>query len=141
MKVELAYGKTSPEINLPDDVSVTVLAEIVDRLLDQAGAVRDALHQPIGSPPLKALVKPSDKIGIVFNDITRPTPNHLIPPVLLGGLEHVPDEQIVLFNSTGTHRPSTEAELREMLGDDLVDMDRLTGRITPVSASPGHRSR
>jgi len=126
MKIKLAYGKTGLEISLPDDVSVTVVEpEYVDGLLDQAGALRDALRRPIGSPPLKALVKPSDKVGIAFSDITRPTPNHLILPALLGELAHVPDEQIVLFNSTGTHRPNTEAELRGMLGDEIVDRYRI----------------
>ena len=126
MKIKLAYGKMGLEINLPDDVSVTVVEpEYVDGLPDQAGAVRDALRHPIGSPPLKALVKPSDKVGIAFSDITRPTPNHLILPVLLGELDHVPNERIVLFNSTGTHRANTEAELRGMLGDEIVDRYRI----------------
>jgi len=126
MKIKLAYGKTGLEITLPDEANVTVVEpKYVEGLPDQAGAVRDALRYPIGSPPLKALVKPSDKVGIVFSDITRPTPNHLILPVLLGELDHVPDEQIVLFNSTGTHRPNTEAELRGMLGDELVDRYRI----------------
>jgi nickel-dependent lactate racemase len=126
MKIKLAYGKTGLEISLPDDVSVTVVEpEYVDGLLDQAGALRDALRHPIGSLPLKALVKPSDKAGIAFSDITRPTPNHLILPALLGELDYVPDEQIVLFNSTGTHRPNTETELRGMLGDEIVDRYRI----------------
>lgn len=126
MKIKLAYGKTGLEISLPDEANVTVVEpKYVEGLPDQAGAVRDALRQPIGSPPLKALVKSSDKVGIVFSDITRPTPNHLILPVLLGELDHVPDEHIVLFNSTGTHRPNTEAELRRMLGDEIVDRYRI----------------
>lgn len=126
MRIKLAYGKTGLEINLPDDVSVTVVEpEYVNGLPDQAGALWDALQQPIGSPPLKALVKPSDKVGIAFSDITRPTPNHLILPALLGELDYVPDEQIVLFNSTGTHRINTEAELRGMLGDEIVDRYRI----------------
>ena len=126
MKVELAYGKTGLEISLPNDASVTVIQpEYVVGLPDQAGAVRDALRRPIGAPPLRSLVKPTDKVGIVFSDITRPTPNHLILPVLLAELDHVPDDQIVLFNSTGTHRPNTEAELRAMLGDAIVDRYRI----------------
>jgi nickel-dependent lactate racemase len=126
MRIKLAYGKTGLEISLPDDVSVTVVEpEYVDGLPDQAGAVRDALRYPIESPPPKALVKPSDKVGIAFSDITRATPNHLILPALLGELAHVPDEQIALFNSTGTHRINTEAELRGMLGDEIVDRYRI----------------
>jgi len=126
MKIKLAYGKTGLEINLPDDASVTVVEpRYVDGLPDQAGAVRHALRQPLGSPPLRAVAKPSDKVGIIFSDITRPTPNDLILPILLGELDHVPDERIVLFNATGTHRPNTEAELRTMLGGEIVDRYRI----------------
>ncbi len=126
MKIRLAYGKTGLEFNLPDDASVTVVEpRYVDGLVDQASAVREALHQPIDSPPLKTLVKPSHKVGIVFSDLTRPTPNHLILPILLDELNHVRDEQIVLFNAAGTHRLNTEAELRKMLGDEIVDRYRI----------------
>ena len=126
MKIKLAYGKTGLKINLPDDVNVTVVEpKYVDGLPDQASAVREALRQPIGSPPLHALVKPSDKVGIAFSDITRPTPNVLMLSVLLDEINHVPDERIALFNSTGTHRPNTEAELRGMLGDEIVDRFRI----------------
>jgi nickel-dependent lactate racemase len=126
VRIKLAYGKTELEIGLPDDASVTVVEpRYVDGLPDQAGAVRDALRQPIGSPPLKTLVKPFDRVGIVFSDITRPTPNQLILPVLLGELDHLPDDHIVLFNATGTHRPNTQTELRGMLGDAIVDRYRI----------------
>jgi nickel-dependent lactate racemase len=126
MKVELAYGKTGLEVNLPDDADVTVVApQYVRGLPDPAGALREALRQPIGSPPLKASVKSSHQVGVAFSDITRPTPNHLILPALLRALDHVPDRQIVLFNATGTHRTNTEAELRTMLGDGIVDRYRI----------------
>ena len=126
MKIKLAYGKTVLDIGLPDDASVTVVEpRHVDGLPDQAGALRDALRQPIGSPPLKTLVKPTAKVGIAFSDITRPTPNHIMLPALLSELDHLPEEQIVLFNSTGTHRPNTEAELRRMLGDEILDRYRI----------------
>jgi nickel-dependent lactate racemase len=61
----------------------------------------------------------------VFNDITRPTPDHLMLPAVLDELPHVPTENITLFNALGTHRPNTDAELRSMLGDALVDNYRI----------------
>jgi nickel-dependent lactate racemase len=126
VKIKLAYGKTDLEIELPDGANMAVVeSERMAGLPDQADAVRDALRQPIASQPLKELVKASDRVGIVFSDITRPTPNHVILPVLLSELDYVPDEQIILFNSTGTHRPNTKAELRGMLGDEIVDRYRI----------------
>jgi nickel-dependent lactate racemase len=122
MQYRLAYGKSGLSIDLPDRLRVTVVQpRHVLGLLNQTGEVREALDNPIGSPPLRELVKASDRVGIVFSDITRPTPNALLLPVLLEALDHVPDDNIILFNATGTHRFNTEAELRGMLGNGLVD--------------------
>ncbi len=126
MKIQLAYGKTGLEIDLPDEANITVIEPAyVEGLADPVKAIQTALREPIGSPPFKETVKSSDTVGIIFSDITRPTPNALMLPVMLAELDHVPDEQIILFNSTGTHRPNTEAELRNMLGDALVDRYRI----------------
>ncbi len=126
MNVKLAYGKTGLEIDLPDQADVTVVEPTyVQGLPDPAAEVRRALRHPIGAPPLRDLVKPSDTVGIAFSDITRPTPNDLILPLLLDELDHVPAENVTLFNGTGTHRPNTEEELRQMLGDAIVDQYRI----------------
>jgi len=124
--VRLPYGKTRLEVDLPDDVRVEVLEpSYVEGFADQAGAVREALQHPTGSPPLRELVKSSDRVGIIFNDITRATPYPVILPVLLGELGHVPDERIVLFNATGTHRTNTQSELRGMLGEEVAGRYRI----------------
>jgi nickel-dependent lactate racemase len=126
MKIRLAYGKTGLEIELPDEWDVTVVEpKFVSALPDPKGALWGALQAPIEALPLRDLVKPGDKVGVVFSDITRPTPNHLILPVVLNELAHVPRENITLFNALGTHRPNTDAELRDMLGDALVDRYRI----------------
>jgi nickel-dependent lactate racemase len=126
MKIQLAYGQTGLAFDLPDRTNVTIIEpQFVNGLPDPAEAIRSALRRPIESPPLQELVKPTDTVGIIFSDITRPTPNHLMLPVLLSEMAHVPDEQIILFNSTGTHRPNTNTELRGMLGDNLVDRYRI----------------
>ena len=126
MRIRLAYGKKGLKIGLSDDLKVEVLEpEYLEGLPDPAGAVREALRKPIASQPLKSLTKANGRIGIVFSDITRPAPNRVLLPILLEELGTLPDERIVLFNATGTHRPNTEAELREMLGDEIVDRYRI----------------
>ncbi len=126
MKIKLAYGKDGLEIDLPGDARVTVVQpKYVEALPDPAGALRAALRQPSGTAPLKQLAGPSDRVGVVFSDLTRPTPNAFILPILLAELDHIPDSRIVLFNSTGTHRPNTDAELRGMLGSDLAARFRI----------------
>lgn len=126
MKINLAYGKTGLEINLPDDASITVLEpEYVESYADPAEELRNGLHRPIGCSPLTNIVQASDLVGIIVSDITRPTPYQLILPVLLEELKKIPEEQITLFIATGTHRPNTQAELEGMLGKEIVERFRI----------------
>ena len=76
--------------------------------------------------PSKNRISPGQKVVVVHSDLTRATPNRRILPVLLQELEEagVRDRDITLLNGLGTHRPQTEAELRELLGDDIVDRYR-----------------
>jgi nickel-dependent lactate racemase len=46
-------------------------------------------------------------------------------PAILDELEHVPKENITLFNALGTHRPNSMAELRGILGHALIDNYRI----------------
>jgi len=126
VKIRLAYGKKGLDIDLRDDLNLALVEpKYVRGVAEEAKSVRDALRRPIASRPLRDLVEPSDKVAIVFNDITRPTPYQIILPVLLDELDHVPDDHIILLNATGTHRSNTEAELRAMLGDRIVDRFRV----------------
>lgn len=122
MKTRLAYGETGLEVELPDGVDI-IEAPFVPGLVDETQALVDALRQPINSRPLAELAGPGDKAVIVHSDITRATPNDRILPVIIAELEQagVSREDIVLLNALGTHRPQTDAELRKMLGDRVVD--------------------
>jgi nickel-dependent lactate racemase len=126
MNIHLAYGKTGLAVELPDEWDVSVIEPLfAPGLPDPQAALQAALRRPTGLAPLAALVQPADRVGIVFSDLTRPTPNHLILPAILAELAGLPAENITLFNALGTHRPNTEAELRGMLGDAVVDRYRI----------------
>jgi lactate racemase len=125
MRIRLAYGKTGLEIDLPDEWDVTVVEpRFVPALSDPQAALREALRVPIAGPALRDCVRPADKVGVIFSDITRPTPHRQILPAVLAELNHLPRENITLFNALGTHRPNTESELRGMIGD-LLDRYRI----------------
>jgi nickel-dependent lactate racemase len=126
VRVKLAYGKTGLDLELADELNVTVVEpKYVSALPDPQAALHQALNQPIESPPLRDLVTSNDQVGIVFCDITRPAPSHLMLPAVLNELAHVPRQNIILFSALGTHRPNTDAELRAMLGDDVVNGYRI----------------
>ncbi len=122
MLVRLAYGRYGLTVALPEPVDILRPA-YVPALADEAEALRQALRRPLGTPPLAELVHPGDTVVIVHTDITRATPNNRILPILLAELESagVHRRHIILLNGLGTHRRQTEAELRAMLGDAIVE--------------------
>jgi nickel-dependent lactate racemase len=121
MRVQLAYGKQGLNVELPPDVRL-VEPRHIPGLADEAGAIRQALRDPIGSPPLREIVEPGDRVVIVHSDLTRPMPNDRVLPVLIAELEDagVGQEDITLLNALGTHRRQTPEELIEMLGQEIV---------------------
>ncbi|MBP6506611.1 MAG: nickel-dependent lactate racemase [Opitutaceae bacterium] len=121
MKVSLAYGQGEIEVELPDNTTV-LRPRPQAGLPDERAALLTALDAPIGCEPLRAWLKPAAKICIIFPDITRAMPNIRVLTWLLEYLHGhgVTDGQIVLLNSTGTHRPNTPAELDVMLGTAIT---------------------
>lgn len=124
MKTKLLYGKAGLEIELPDQAFI-VEPKNLPALVDEREAIRKALRNPIGAPPLKEMVKATDKVAIVISDITRPTPNHILVPLLIDELKHVPLENFVVINGTGTHRDQTKEEFVQMLGEWVVNHIRI----------------
>lgn len=126
MQLKMPYGETKLALHLPENLHISVIEpQHTPGLADPRAAIRAALNAPINMPPLKDLARPEDRVGIIFSDITRPTPNWLILPVVLEALSHLPPENITLFNALGTHRENSPEEMRTMLGDDLVDRFRI----------------
>lgn len=94
-------------------------------------AVRQALEHPIGTPRLKELVRPGEKIAIVTSDVTRPMPTWSVLPALLDELYAggVSPQDVTLVFALGSHRNHTEAEMRHLAGErawreiTCVDLD------------------
>ena len=120
MKIKLAYGRDGLDICLPADRTTVIEPEFVPGLPDEAGALRTALRDPVGTRPLRHVVEPGQTVAISVCDITRPMPSATVLPAVLRELRHMPNDQVVILVATGTHRANTPEELAEMLGPDVV---------------------
>ena len=118
MRVHLQYGRNGLDVDLPGDVTV-LEPRFVAGLPDEGAACLEALRHPIAGPPLSTRVRGGDRVVIVIPDITRPLPTARLLPWVLSELAHVPREQIVIVNGTGSHRANTPDELMEMVGPDV----------------------
>jgi nickel-dependent lactate racemase len=123
MRYEVPYGRSGIEFTLPPGMSGTVaVSKPAAPLADVTAAISEALAHPIGSPPLRQLAGPGDSACIVFTDVTRASPDHLLVPALLAELAAagVRDENTTLLCGIGMHRPSTHEEKVDKLGADVV---------------------
>jgi nickel-dependent lactate racemase len=61
-------------------------------------------------------------VVILVDDLTRPTPQQAILPILLDELNRcgVPDPQVTVLIALGTHRPMTAAEIRQRFGEQVT---------------------
>ena len=124
VKIQLQYGRDGIETDIPGDVTV-LEPRFVAGLADERAAFVEAVRRPIGSRPLSELVGARDKVALVIPDITRPFPSDRVLPWVLDELTHVPLEQIVIVNGTGSHRVNTPDELRAMVGADVFGRVRV----------------
>ncbi|MGQ4808771.1 Lactate racemase [Candidatus Entotheonellaceae bacterium PAL068K] len=119
MKVHLLYGHDGIEVNVPDDIGVTLVQKhAMSPLTNPTQAVRQALEKPVTSPPLSELARGKKTVCILICDITRPVPNSTLLPVLVETLceAGIARDDILILVATGLHRPNKGDELREIIG-------------------------
>ena len=116
--MRLAYGREGLQALLPPDAQVLAPTDLPG-LDDAHRQIVAAVVGALGRVP----VEPEGPVAVVFPDLTRPFPHRVVLPAVLEALAAtgVDDGRIRLLCATGTHRQATDAEMRELVGDDLVD--------------------
>ena len=79
-QISLKYGEESQPLRLANARLVTARSEPHP---DPEKAVREALKNPIGLPPLAKICHPGEKVVIVTSDITRYTASEIYLPLLI----------------------------------------------------------
>ena len=94
---------------------------------DDVSLIRDALAHPIGSQPLRELVRPGQRVAIAVDDSSRSTRTDLMLPAVLAELAAagVADADIAVFVALGTHRKMTEAEMADKYTPAVVARYRI----------------
>ena len=125
-EVHLAYGTTGLAVDLPAARTTVVEPRWEPTVDDPPGVLQQALRNPVAGPPLRERVQPGQTVAISVCDATRPQPRERMVRAVLEELDgRVRLEDVVVLVATGTHRGNTDAELRAMLGDEIVDTVRV----------------
>jgi nickel-dependent lactate racemase len=144
MPIAIPYGHQKLILK---DIDAAQHVQVLEPRRTSLDPVRLALAAPIGSPRLRELVMPGQKIAIVTSDISRPCPtDRMLPSVMEElGAAGVLDRDVLVVFGLGTHRPHTQHEREVLAGPDmaarlrLVDSDPadtvrvgVTSRGTPI---------
>ena len=115
MDLPLGTGTVSVDLS---DCDVSVATPPGGEAVDVREAAEAAVANPHG-PPLAARVDPDDTVAIVVTDVTRATPDDILLDVLLSELQRagVAREQVSVILGLGLHRPMTDEEIAEALGE------------------------
>ena len=120
MNFDLGFGKGVQTVEIEETCLLDVLLpNPVQKELTGEDEVRRALAAPIGSAPLRELVKPGEKIVMITSDITRPVPTWKIMPAVLDELYAAgcnPEDLLLVF-ALGSHRHHTEEEKCHLAGE------------------------
>jgi len=125
---KIPHGKGYLEFRLPGTMKADVVVSRKTKpLSDLEKAVKEAVANPLQCQPLRTLAKPGQRVCIVFTDMTRASPDHVLVPALLEEIESagVSRKDVTLLCGTGMHRPSTDEEKAAKLGLEVLHRYRV----------------
>lgn len=141
--MKLGYDKKEIEFMVEDSRLLGVLLpnEVDIDLTDEAEVIR-ALDNPIGSPTIDKIVKKGQKVCIITSDITRPMPSSVALPPLLERLNQagIPDSDIFVVFSLGSHREHTIEEMIYLVGESVYNRVRCIDSDVKKCAHIGYTS-
>lgn len=127
-KVTIPYGDSEVVF---ETGTAEVIAELglaaVPPLLNPETRLKGLLRRPIGCRPLKELAVGAQRVVIVSDDATRPTPvSVLLPPVLSElAAAGVPKSGITFVMANGSHRAMTGDEITLKIGSEIASQFRV----------------
>ncbi len=122
LTLTIPYGSAEVSFTLPAR-NLLAVAEPppVAPAPDPEAAILQALRAPVDRPPLREMPKPGQRVVVIIDDLTRPTPTHQVLPALLSELcAQVADLDVTILIATGTHRAMTPAEIERKVGAEVA---------------------
>ena len=122
-ELSFQYGCEVRVISLASDPACeTLLPQSLPPLMDPTSAVRAALVDPIGTPPLRKMLHPGERVAVVVNDITRLVHSEIFLPILIDEMNAsgVLDRDIFIVFALGLHRQQSPEEQRRIVGEEVA---------------------
>lgn len=120
----LPYGKTELCARIPARNYLGIIDPKERKsVADGKAEVERSLGEPIGKSRLRELARPENRVAIVVDDATRPTPTEIMIHPILRELNDagVKDENVTIIFACGIHRPMIREEAVKVLGEEIVN--------------------
>ncbi len=132
--VKIPYARTFVDVEIPDENLQKILeskAHHYKTEISESELVERALENPIESQTVTELAKGKKNIVVITSDHTRPVPSKITLPILLRRIrEGNPDADITILVATGFHRPTSEAEMIDKFGEEIVKNERIVNHFS-----------
>lgn len=126
-EIKVPCGKGFLSADIPDDELQGIFhAALPQAAADPDAEVMRALQTPFDAPQLSELARDRKNAVIIISDHTRPVPSRYILPHMLREMrKNNPDLKITLLVATGFHRLTTPEELRNKVGDEIFENEKI----------------
>ncbi|MBM3708102.1 MAG: nickel-dependent lactate racemase [Actinobacteria bacterium] len=115
------YANELHTIWFPDKWNVCV-SKMADAPKLKKQKIYEAIKNPIGSQKLEEIAKGKDTVGILVDDLSRPTPAYAVLPYIINELKkcNIKPYNISIIISLGAHRPMTKQEIIKKVGERVA---------------------
>jgi len=123
VEIWLPYGKTEICARIPTG---NFLGSLEPRekpgVQNPEAEVERAMREPLGAKQLREMAKSGDRVAIVVDDATRPTPSYFMIPKILDELNSagVKNEDVTIIFACGIHRGVKDDETKKLLGEETL---------------------
>jgi len=112
MQIDIPYGTEKIKVRAPHSCEILLPNKVT--IKNQHKIIKEALNNPIEKESFEQFAKNSEKLLVIVNDATRPTPTSKIIDYLFPILSSHPD--VTFLIATGVHRAPNEEEYRFIFG-------------------------
>ena len=117
------YGRGTKSFTLDESKIIKEIRMPETPVMDDIPkGVLEAIYNPIGTDPIDKIIKPGQTVTFICNDPTRVANSFDFMPVLVNELNRlgIPDENMQIVFSLGTHRLMTHEEMVEGVGAEVA---------------------
>ncbi len=114
MHIDVPYGKEgSLSVVIGDDIQVSFLEANDVEIKNEDEAIINSIGNPINSKNFKEFLSDAQRVLVIVNDATRPTPTQKVLDVIFDELSRTQHNFII---ATGAHRGPTQEEYLQIFG-------------------------